>query len=71
MKHEDQTHHGCQNAESRVEPHAERYLENTDDEFRGTPSTATLFTCPMHPEVERVGPSDCPITSYTYTQVGV
>ncbi|MCC9642952.1 heavy metal translocating P-type ATPase [Rhodopirellula sp. JC740] len=26
-----------------------------------SPNSQTLFTCPMHPEVEQVGPGDCPI----------
>ncbi len=25
------------------------------------PTPQTLFTCPMHPEIEQVGPGDCPI----------
>ena len=26
-----------------------------------TPNSQTVFTCPMHPEIEQVGPGDCPI----------
>lgn len=26
-----------------------------------TPNSSTIYTCPMHPEIEQVGPGDCPI----------
>jgi Cu+-exporting ATPase len=37
-----------------------RYLEPREGEAGETPA-GTVFTCPMHPEVEQVGPGDCPI----------
>jgi len=32
-----------------------------DPESVPMPATRTLYTCPMHPEIERDGPGDCPV----------
>ncbi|MEQ9322182.1 MAG: heavy metal translocating P-type ATPase [Polyangiaceae bacterium] len=37
-----------------------RYLEPGRDEIEEAPAGA-VFTCPMHPKVEQIGPGDCPI----------
>lgn len=34
--------------------HKDRILQKTDDENN-------IYTCPMHPQIEQVGPGDCPI----------
>ncbi|MFT7579011.1 MAG: Cu+-exporting ATPase [Myxococcota bacterium] len=36
-----------------------RYLEGGKGQDHDVPS-GTVFTCPMHPDVEQVGPGDCP-----------
>ncbi len=36
-----------------------RYLEGDGDRHEEVPE-GTEFTCPMHPEVEQIGPGDCP-----------
>jgi Cu+-exporting ATPase len=38
----------------------DRYL-NLDDHEADEAPAGTVFTCPMHPEVEQIGPGDCPI----------
>ena len=44
----------------------EKFAADPTDHFDGNDAhthqvpTATLFTCPMHPEIEQVGPGDCP-----------
>ncbi|MDO9318618.1 MAG: copper-translocating P-type ATPase [Gammaproteobacteria bacterium] len=35
--------------------------QSEGDERRNTPSSAVLYTCPMHPEVRQPGPGSCPI----------
>jgi P-type Cu+ transporter len=37
----------------------EQYLQGAQREIKPVPE-GTVFTCPMHPEVERAGPGDCP-----------
>ncbi|MCR9163441.1 MAG: heavy metal translocating P-type ATPase [bacterium] len=37
----------------------DRYLNPDDHEADEAPA-GTVFTCPMHPEVEQIGPGDCP-----------
>lgn len=36
-----------------------RYL-NPDDHVADQAPAGTVFTCPMHPDVEQIGPGDCP-----------
>jgi len=36
------------------------YLDTTRAERDGSAAEGTVFTCPMHPEVENIGPGDCP-----------
>ena len=44
-----------------------RYLAKASDTARAEPHAAAaapadaIYTCPMHPEIEQVGPGDCPI----------
>ena len=47
---------GCK-AKFAAEPH--RYL--TPKPAAPKPSTGTIYTCPMHPQVRQVGPGACPI----------
>jgi P-type Cu+ transporter len=36
-------------------------LARDDWDRRATPDDRTIYTCPMHPEIEQPGPGDCPI----------
>ncbi len=38
-----------------------RYLEPAEAVARPTAAPGTIFTCPMHPEIRKVGPGSCPI----------
>jgi len=44
----------------RFEAAPEAYLEGGATKAKEAPEDA-IYTCPMHPEVEQVGPGDCPI----------
>ena len=44
----------------------EKFVESPESYVRGGPApepmpNGTVYTCPMHPEIEQVGPGDCPI----------
>jgi Cu+-exporting ATPase len=43
----------------KFEAEPERYIDGSGDAHEDVPA-GTLFTCPMHPEVEQTGPGDCP-----------
>jgi Cu+-exporting ATPase len=57
---------GCQ---AKFEAEPEKYLEG-----RPAPEPmpeGTVYTCPMHPEIESIGPSDCPICGMALEPKGV
>lgn len=57
---------GCQN---KFEAEPEKYLDG-----RPAPEPmpeGTIYTCPMHPEIEQVGPGDCPICGMALEPKGV
>tara|TARA_R110000824_G_scaffold401796_1_gene616746 strand:+ start:10352 stop:12676 length:2325 start_codon:yes stop_codon:yes gene_type:complete len=37
-----------------------QYINKKDDEAKENAPEGTIYTCPMHPEVEQVGPGSCP-----------
>jgi P-type Cu+ transporter len=58
-EHAGETYHFCsKHCATRFEAAPERYL---GDRQGPAPSGDTIYTCPMHPEIEQVGPGDCPI----------
>ena len=44
----------------RFEAAPEDYLNGARPQAKAAPADA-IYTCPMHPEIEQVGPGDCPI----------
>jgi Cu+-exporting ATPase len=44
----------------KFEQDPEAYLEKKKAEKKASPGDQRIYTCPMHPEVEQVGPGDCP-----------
>ena len=38
----------------------QRYLDDTAGEPDEAAPAGTIYTCPMHPEVQQVGPGNCP-----------
>jgi Cu+-exporting ATPase len=49
---------GCR---AKFEADPEKYLAPRSDAPEPPPAPGTIYTCPMHPEVRRVGPGSCPI----------
>jgi P-type Cu+ transporter len=69
-KHAGQRFYFCSNrCKDRFEAEPEKYLD-------GAPAPepmpeGTIYTCPMHPEIEQVGPGDCPICGMALEPKGV
>jgi P-type Cu+ transporter len=69
-KHAGQRFYFCSSrCKERFEAEPEKYLE-------GAPAPdpmpdGTIYTCPMHPEIEQVGPGDCPICGMALEPKGV
>ncbi len=54
----------------------EKFVAAPDDYLSGRPAPAPMpagavYTCPMHPEIEQVGPGDCPICGMALEPKGV
>ncbi len=69
-KHAGQRFYFCSaRCKERFEAEPEKYLE-------GVPAPepmpeGTIYTCPMHPEIEQVGPGDCPICGMALEPKGI
>ncbi|MGZ9035367.1 MAG: YHS domain-containing protein, partial [Rhodospirillales bacterium] len=68
FEHTGQTYFFCSaGCVTRFSADPDRYLTSRDDKARAEPQAAAaapadaIYTCPMHPEIEQVGPGDCPI----------
>jgi len=68
FEHEGRTYAFCSaGCASKFAADPERYLKAPAERPRGEPRAAAaapadaIYTCPMHPEIEQVGPGDCPI----------
>jgi len=70
VKHAGQRFYFCSaGCKEKFEGDPEKYLEG-----RPAPEPmpeGTIFTCPMHPEIEQVGPGDCPICGMALEPKGV
>lgn len=59
-EHDGQTHYFCSaGCKAKFAADPERYLGEDDAEPEDVPE-GTIYTCPMHPEIEQVGPGSCP-----------
>ena len=69
-KHAGQRFYFCSaRCHEKFEAEPEKYLEG-----RPAPEAmpeGTVYTCPMHPEIETIGPSDCPICGMALEPKGV
>jgi len=69
-KHEGQRFYFCSpGCQSKFEAEPTKYLAS-----RPAPEpmpAGTIYTCPMHPEIEQVGPGDCPICGMALEPKGV
>ena len=69
-KHQGQRFYFCSSrCKARFEGEPEKYLE-------GTPALepmpkGTIYTCPMDPEIEQIGPGDCPICGMALEPLGI
>ena len=69
-KHQGQRFYFCSSrCKARFEGEPEKYLE-------GTPALepmpkGTIYTCPMDPEIEQIGPGDCPICGMALEPMGI
>ena len=60
FEHDGQTYFFCAaRCREKFAADPQRYLDRSDHAPTPAPP-GTVFTCPMHPEVEQVGPGDCP-----------
>jgi Cu+-exporting ATPase len=53
----------CEHCKEKFKQEPEKYLKKKVDENNLTdkfPNKETIYTCPMHPEVEQIGPGSCP-----------
>lgn len=65
-KHYYFCHAGCQ---TKFESDPERYLEPQPDPEPALPGT--IYTCPMHPEIEQEGPGTCPLCGMALEPMGI
>ena len=60
-EHAGETYSFCSvSCARKFEAAPEDYLGEPPEPARSAPDDA-IYTCPMHPEIEQVGPGDCPI----------
>jgi len=70
LEHEGTTYHFCSdNCFGKFKADPDKYKD-------GPPKAApapegTIYTCPMHPEIEQVGPGDCPLCGMALEPKGV
>jgi P-type Cu+ transporter len=55
-------YHFCGNGcRTKFEADPEKYLKPKEDRVAQPVPEGTIYTCPMHPEIRKVGPGSCPI----------
>ncbi|MGH6902576.1 MAG: YHS domain-containing protein, partial [Geminicoccaceae bacterium] len=60
-EHGGRTYYFCsEHCATKFEAAPEEYLNGERPKAKPAPE-GTIYTCPMHPEIEQVGPGDCPI----------
>ncbi|MBO1075470.1 heavy metal translocating P-type ATPase [Roseomonas marmotae] len=65
-RYHDTTFHFCSaGCKAKFEADPDRYLTAKEPAAPGAPQSATVYTCPMHPEVRQQGPGKCPICGMT------
>jgi Cu+-exporting ATPase len=61
-EHEGELFHFCsQDCRDKFAADPEHYLSGAHRRAAKEAPAGTIFTCPMHPEIEQVGPGSCPI----------
>ena len=70
--HEGGRHYFCSaRCRGRFEAEPARYAAGTAAEATPPAPPGTIYTCPMHPEIEQVGPGSCPICGMALEPKGV
>ena len=70
-RHEGETYHFCsQRCHDKFAADPARYLEPASAPIENVPP-GTKYTCPMHPEIVRDGPGDCPICGMALEPMGI
>ena len=70
-RHEGETYHFCsQRCHDKFAADPARYLEPASAPIENAPP-GTKYTCPMHPEIVRDGPGDCPICGMALEPMGI
>ncbi|MBO6940592.1 MAG: heavy metal translocating P-type ATPase [Deltaproteobacteria bacterium] len=60
FEHGGETHYFCSaGCQTKFAADPDKYLGDEDPEPDDVPA-GTIYTCPMHPEIEQVGPGSCP-----------
>ena len=63
--HNGQTYYFCSaRCREKFAAHPEQYLTETK-KAEPEPTTGTIYTCPMHPQIRQIGPGTCPICGMT------
>jgi Cu+-exporting ATPase len=69
-KHDGARFYFCSsNCLDKFETNPENYLDGNQTTVTAPPGT--IYTCPMHPEVETIGPSDCPLCGMALEPMGL
>jgi Cu+-exporting ATPase len=69
-KHEGARFYFCSsNCLDKFETNPDNYLDGNQTTVTAPPGT--IYTCPMHPEVETIGPSDCPLCGMALEPMGL
>jgi P-type Cu+ transporter len=72
VEHEGETYHFCsQGCHDKFVGDPEHYLSGAHKEKAKDQPKGTKYTCPMHPEVVRDEPGDCPICGMALEPMGV
>jgi len=64
-------HFCCQGCRDKFAADPEHYLSGAHRRAAEEAPAGTIFTCPMHPEIEQVGPGSCPICGMALEPMGV
>ncbi len=51
----------CESCERKFRATPDKYLSDEPPSAQPMGNETAVYTCPMHPEIEKVGPGDCPI----------
>jgi Cu+-exporting ATPase len=71
-EHEGELFHFCgQGCHDKFAADPEHYLSGAHRRAAEEAPAGTIFTCPMHPEIEQVGPGSCPICGMALEPKGV